>query len=257
MTLPKLLILDEPTSGLDSFIAFNVIKMIKDLAVKRNLAVIMTLHQPRTDILELLDKICLLSSGKTMYFGTIAAGLDFFESCGLTLPPKVNPSDFFIDNISRDQRSAELLAASEARIDHIYKSWNKKIGIDHDHDSIGTEKETIALKRPSTSSVGVHVSSQKNGIIAEFATLLQRNWMIVSRDVNALYASVGSSLFVSLLMGALFWQSGDDSKGIQNQVGLLYFAAINLTFSTIIPMLDAFDFEKRISRKERAANSYR
>lgn len=251
MTLPKLLILDEPTSGLDSFIAFNVMKMIKEIAVKRNLVVIQTLHQPRTDILDLLDKICLLSAGKTLYFGSIASGLEFFEECGLKLPPKVNPSDHFIDQISRDQRSAEQLEESEKRIEFIYNAWNKKNKIES-----APKSELTATGSTNSLTSDCYAGSGKN-IGSEFLTLFKRNWMIVTRDLPALYAAIGSSLFVSVLMGALFWQSGDDSKGIQNQVGLLYFSAINLTFSTIIPMLAAFDFEKRIARKERASNSYR
>eukprot|EP00842_Homolaphlyctis_polyrhiza_P003077 jgi/Hompol1/3770/HPOL_006734-RA len=52
VTNPHLLFLDEPTSGLDAFNAFNVIKTIKDLAVAQNKIVLMTIHQPRTDILD-------------------------------------------------------------------------------------------------------------------------------------------------------------------------------------------------------------
>jgi ABC-type multidrug transport system ATPase subunit len=60
---PRVLFLDEPTSGLDSFTAFNIISTLKNLAVKQNKICLITIHQPRTDILDLFDKIILLSAG--------------------------------------------------------------------------------------------------------------------------------------------------------------------------------------------------
>jgi ABC-type multidrug transport system ATPase subunit len=51
----------------------------------------MTIHQPRTDILELFDKIILLSAGRTLFYGTLGEALDFFTSLDFNLPPKTNP----------------------------------------------------------------------------------------------------------------------------------------------------------------------
>lgn len=62
--------LDEPTSGLDSFTALNIIDTIKRIAVRDNKIVLMTIHQPRTDILNLFDKVLLLSAGKQVWFGS-------------------------------------------------------------------------------------------------------------------------------------------------------------------------------------------
>ena len=70
VTDPSILFLDEPTSGLDAFNAFNVIESIKKVTVQESKIVLMTIHQPRTDILELFDKILLLSRGQTVFFGS-------------------------------------------------------------------------------------------------------------------------------------------------------------------------------------------
>jgi ATP-binding cassette subfamily G (WHITE) protein 1/ATP-binding cassette subfamily G (WHITE) protein 2 len=43
-----LLIADEPTSGLDSYQALRVVRVLKELSKSRNLAVVATLHQPRS-----------------------------------------------------------------------------------------------------------------------------------------------------------------------------------------------------------------
>jgi ABC-type multidrug transport system ATPase subunit len=71
ITRPRLLFLDEPTSGLDAFTAVNIVECVRDLAMKENRAVLMTIHQPRESILSLFSKVILLSQGKVMYFGDI------------------------------------------------------------------------------------------------------------------------------------------------------------------------------------------
>lgn len=45
---PSILFLDEPTSGLDAFNALNIIKAIKEMAVRDGKICLMTIHQPRT-----------------------------------------------------------------------------------------------------------------------------------------------------------------------------------------------------------------
>ncbi len=68
---PSILFLDEPTSGLDSFTSFNLIKLLKNIAKQQGKTILLTIHQPRFDIVELFDKIMLLSQGKMIYDGSI------------------------------------------------------------------------------------------------------------------------------------------------------------------------------------------
>ncbi|KAJ1327234.1 hypothetical protein BSLG_010576 [Batrachochytrium salamandrivorans] len=95
VTDPQILFLDEPTSGLDAFNSLNIVSTIKQLAAKQGKIVLMTIHQPRTDILELFDKIILLSMGRCLWFGN-----------------------------TRDQRSKELRDASQARIDRFVAAYD-------------------------------------------------------------------------------------------------------------------------------------
>lgn len=63
------LFLDEPTSGLDAFNTFLLVKMLQKLAKEKNKCILMTLHQPRCEILELADNLMILAAGKVVYFG--------------------------------------------------------------------------------------------------------------------------------------------------------------------------------------------
>ncbi|KAI8852325.1 P-loop containing nucleoside triphosphate hydrolase protein [Chytridium lagenaria] len=94
LSQPSILFLDEPTSGLDAFTAVNIISTISKIAKTRNACIVMTIHQPRTDILELCDKILLLAGGKTVFFGKLDNALTLSRV------------------VTLDQRSKELLEES-------------------------------------------------------------------------------------------------------------------------------------------------
>ena len=65
---PAVLFLDEPTSGLDAFQANSVMESMKALA-KNGRLVISVIHQPRSSIYEMFDRLLLLSCGRVMFLG--------------------------------------------------------------------------------------------------------------------------------------------------------------------------------------------
>ena len=69
LTRPKLLFLDEPTSGLDSAASYHVMNRIIKLAHHDGMTVVASIHQPSSEVFELFQNLCLLSSGRTVYFG--------------------------------------------------------------------------------------------------------------------------------------------------------------------------------------------
>lgn len=73
LTRPKLLFLDEPTSGLDSAASYHVMNRIVQLAKQDGRTVVASIHQPSSEVFELFHNLCLLSSGRTVYFGSISA----------------------------------------------------------------------------------------------------------------------------------------------------------------------------------------
>ena len=57
---PDVLILDEPTSGLDSLTSFIIVQYLQYLAKEKNKTIIMTIHQPNSDIFNLFDRLFLI-----------------------------------------------------------------------------------------------------------------------------------------------------------------------------------------------------
>ncbi|XP_053829185.1 ATP-binding cassette sub-family G member 8 isoform X2 [Vidua macroura] len=82
---PGILILDEPTSGLDSFTAHNLVITLSRLA-RGNRLVLLSLHQPRSDIFQLFDLVLLMTSGLTAYCGTAKDMVQYFTELGYPCP---------------------------------------------------------------------------------------------------------------------------------------------------------------------------
>lgn len=97
VTSPSILFLDEPTSGLDAFNAFNVIECLVTLAKTYKRTVIFTIHQPRSNIVALFDRLILLAQGKTVYSGPFAQCQDYFDHIGYACPPGFNIADYLVD----------------------------------------------------------------------------------------------------------------------------------------------------------------
>lgn len=97
VTSPSILFLDEPTSGLDAFNAFNVVECLVTLAKTYNRTVIFTIHQPRSNIVALFDRLVLLAQGRTVYSGPFSACQRYFDHSGYSCPPGFNIADYLVD----------------------------------------------------------------------------------------------------------------------------------------------------------------
>lgn len=116
VTNPSVLFLDEPSSGLDASNALNVVQMLASLARERLCTVVLTIHQPRSNIVALFDKLVLLSSGSMVYSGPLNQCAQHFEEIGHACPPDTNLADFLVDlttsmgstqNVDQDEEGAE------------------------------------------------------------------------------------------------------------------------------------------------------
>lgn len=184
---------------------------------------------------------------------------------GHPLPPKTNPSDFFIDTITIDRRSPDQETESRVRIEKFSAAFQKL------EPTLFTKVEKIPPPPPSESSLkrgGGGDLKWPSSLGGEFLILLERFMLNSSRDKMETFANMFQSIFLWGVMSFIYWQVGTDQASIQNILGFLFFLTLNLTFGVIMPSINSFPPVKRylktyslkmirIIKRERAAGTYR
>ncbi|OMJ13095.1 ATP-binding cassette sub-family G member 2 [Smittium culicis] len=267
VTDPKMIMLDEPTSGLDSNSSEVIVKLLKGIAVEKNLICISSIHQPSSKIFYTFDKVILMAPGGVVYFGSTKDVLDYFTSIGYECPPRENPADYLIDVMTIDYESEDNLKSSQDRVNHLKQSWieyvekSGNIYVSPESDSSIASESSLALKKlPDSSNSSENSSpllSWKNPWLSEFKTLLNRSWLRQFRDKSILMSQLFSAIFTALLVGFTFFKKPTGITEAQNKIGLLFLLIVNMVFPVCMPLLPVLIEERSVMTRERSSGSYR
>ncbi|KAK3411763.1 hypothetical protein EUGRSUZ_I00524 [Eucalyptus grandis] len=212
LTRPKLLFLDEPTSGLDSATSYHVMNRIAKLAQRDRRTVIASIHQPNSEVFELFHNPCLLSSGKTVYFGLRSGAEQFFASNGFPCPTLRNPSDHYLRTINKDfnldiEQGGHGMNAEEA-IETLVKSYES---------SLMRHQVWRQVSRISEKNVGGNLG--RNGSQASFITqsivLTKRSFVNMYRDLGYYWLRLAIYIALCLCVGTIFYDIGSTYGSIQ------------------------------------------
>ncbi|CAM6122731.1 unnamed protein product [Calypogeia fissa] len=227
LTRPYLVLIDDPISALDSLSAFVVMGMLKKVS-NNGCTVVVALEQMSSDIFNLLDKVCLLSSGKTIFFGTTSAALEHYANAGLICPAMYNPAD-------------HLLRAINTDYDRVNAPF--RFGQDSERGDMWGEIDTAVIIRTLESayqasgdaavvqSMVTHLSEkEKNGLTVEgraspvirLGVLTWRSFLNMWRDFNYFWLRLILSTLLTLCIGTLGSKIGHSSSSISARAAAIF-----------------------------------
>ncbi|MBA0803341.1 hypothetical protein Gohar_013567, partial [Gossypium harknessii] len=229
LTWPKLLFLDEPTSGLDSAASYHVMNRIVKLAHQHGRTIIASIHQPSSEVFELFHNLCLLSYGKTVYFGPVSMAEMLFATNGFPCPPLRNPSDHYLRTINKDfDEDIEQGIGSnstEEIIDTLVKSYKSSEickQVQHNVLKISQQKRGPLEKKGSQAS-----------FITQSIVLTKRSFINMYRDLGYYWLRFAIYIALCLCVGTIFHDIGLTYGSIQARGSMLMFVAAFLTFMAI------------------------
>lgn len=218
---PPIVIIDEPTTGMDSFTSLTIIKYLKLLA-NSGKTVIMTIHQPGSEIFDYIDRLILLKDGFLVFQGKAQHSVKFFNEIGLPLPQFCNPFDFFLELMNDNGMKNKNTAIKN--LHHGYKRL-----CDSDvRDEKTKNHEEFKIKESTTMKKGTR---QIHWFI-EFYILLKRIVVNYVRNKDIFYGRIINCLCNSLLVMSFYWQIGKSEipqEVYLNYVGF-YYTVINQFF---------------------------
>lgn len=216
---PSVLFLDEVTTGLDATSAFQLIRTLKTLA-RKGRTIIITVHQPRSEIWGLFDRLLLLTGGSPVYSGSVEKCIPYFEDLGYTLSPFVNPAEHLVDLAAVDTRSTELEAASSARVESLKQSWNVFL----DGQALQSEEKNPSDLQTRTQKHTTRIN-HRSALSRQVRVLTARTLKVTIRDPLGVAASLVEATAMGVIMGWIFLSLDGSLSGIRSKEGALYSAA--------------------------------
>ncbi|XP_030525300.2 ABC transporter G family member 10 [Rhodamnia argentea] len=228
---PAVILIDEPTSGLDSASALHVVKKLKFMALHQGKTIILTIHQPGYRILELLDRVVLLSGGFVIHNGPLSLLEEKLRFAGLGMPCHVNVLEYAIDGI-------EYLGVEAHNNPHFHQGNAK----DGNENEAGKEE----------------LFSYPNSWFREILILEQRFCRNIFRTKQLFATRVIQALVAGFVLGTIFLNVGDNPGELALQTRLGFFA-FSLTFllSSTTEGLPIYLQERRILMRETSRGAYR
>ncbi|XP_023764734.1 ABC transporter G family member 1 [Lactuca sativa] len=245
LTRPKLLLLDEPTSGLDSAASYYVMKQIAKLTRQYHMTVLAAIHQPSSQVFGLFSNLCLLSLGKTIYFGPTSAANQFFAANGFPCPDLQSPADHYLItiNIDFDEDIVSGEIPSEQVINALaesYKSSEIYMEVQSEIATICGEKGDI-IQREGSLQVNV---------ITQCLVLSQRSFINMYRDLGYYWLRLTIYIGLGFALGTLFFQIGSGFGSINARVSMIMYVSSFLTilaiggFPSLVEEIKVFQWER-------------
>jgi len=278
---PSVIFLDEPTSGLDSYSAKKLCQVLKKVSVAGS-SVLLTIHQPSSEIFNGFDRLILLSKGNVMYQGSVSNLHSYFENRGYPIPTNYNPADwimsiaqensiqtlgekgFFSEEVPADIESSNIEHNNGIDTGSVSSNNTEYTGSKSSASGDGIKNDSFSLRSHSDrkgQNTGTGSSSVGGvGVCTEISMLLQREFNYLYRDTKQLAARAGLSIVMSLLIGSVYWKVGSsdlsDFGRLQSLFGALTLILMHSIMGPALPALLAFPVERPVFLREYSTDHY-
>uniref|UniRef100_A0A672L430 ATP-binding cassette sub-family G member 2-like n=1 Tax=Sinocyclocheilus grahami TaxID=75366 RepID=A0A672L430_SINGR len=237
---PPVLFVDEPTTGLDASTANSVLMLLKRMA-NSGRTIILSIHQPRYSIYRLFDSLTLLVGGRMVYHGLAQDALDYFSQIGYTCEPHNNPADFFLDVINGESTAVALNKLNnkldEEQLSSSLKGIEDRLVEEYKNSSsykqTKSELERIVQGQDYSTRPKSRTITYSTSFCHQFNWVLRRTFKNLMLNPQTSFAQIGVMIFLALVVGAIFFGVKENSSGIQNRMGALFFITSNQCFSSI------------------------
>ncbi|XP_052270899.1 ATP-binding cassette sub-family G member 8-like isoform X1 [Dreissena polymorpha] len=239
---PSVLFLDEPTSGLDAFTAHHLVETLARLA-KNNRAVLLSIHQPRSDIFELFDRVLILSKGEMAYFGQASNMVDYFGRLGHPCPEFTNPCDFYVDLATIDPTSEETERTSSATVRTLVEAYKSQQGDLSISASGSQEKEERDKEQWPVLAMFRNLEHQP-GTFRQFWILYRRCTRSIVEDYGYLVTQLIQAAAMSVVVGLVYFNLKTDQSSMRDRFGMMYILGALYPYMVVLDLIGVYHKER-------------
>ncbi|KAL8614193.1 hypothetical protein ACOMHN_026410 [Nucella lapillus] len=283
ITDPAIVFMDEPTSGLDYSTAVSLIRTLRTIAESQNKTVIMTIHQPSSQMFFTFHNLLLLCDGQLAYFGPCKNVIDFFADVGFIMDAHYNPADFIIEKLKEgeDTKSQIVAAAKHLRHDALsrlqadggdatpksrtHSTKSSTTGDNGDANVIENDDGHVSLMDLAGDGTATRVMGFEDpdgapkwptGWVSQYLQLTLRTFR-QSRARIMSRLKLAESLVLCVLVSLVWFQLPRTEETLQDRMGVIFFITIHWGFTPLFDAVTSFPMEMLVIFRERSAGWYR
>lgn len=248
---PPVIFLDEPTSGLDSHSSLQCVMMLKELA-SRGLTIAFSIHQPSSRLFQLFDRLYVLAEGSCIYSGSANDMVTHLNANGLQCPPYYNPADFLIEVASGDYGDVK-----DSLVDYTIRNMGPVpyyVSTIENGQSEGAQHEAESVVPLLGKEHRVFVNTVSQGL--QIKVLLKRSYLSLIRNPMVFHLRLATHLVVGVIMGLLYYGTGNRADLLFNNATLVFFSLMFLTFTGMMPVVLVYPLEACVFTRERCNSWY-
>ncbi|KDR20987.1 Protein white [Zootermopsis nevadensis] len=256
LTNPPLMFCDEPTSGLDSFMAQNVVLVLKNMALKSK-TVVVTIHQPSSEIFAMFDKVLLMADGRVAFLGSSDDACNFFRELGAVCPSNYNPADFFIQMLAVVPTREETSRQTIDMVCDAFQTSEAGRRIIAEAGEVSGGLSGAGGSKSFSQVVDHQRSPYKASWWAQLRAVLWRSWISIIKEPLLIKVRILQTLMVSVVIGVIYYGQELNQDGVININGALFIFLTNMTFQNVFAVINVFCAEMPVFLREHFNGMYR
>ncbi|KAK3084059.1 hypothetical protein FSP39_007436 [Pinctada imbricata] len=251
LTDPDILLVDEPTTGLDSSTALLMMQQLTSYANVHDKIVIITIHQPSSQMFRTLNKLLLLVHGQTAYFGNAQDAVRYFQPLNIPQRQMYNPADYLMELLTADDRLIDqihLLASNKRQEEAFMTKQNHShhqqtiISKSNEHSDGFSKQEVVFHDNLDNNS---HGKIWPTTFWTQYYLLTWRNFKQVKGRLFRVPLTL-PVLWTALILGMMYFHISKELDTLRDRMGMLVWVFF---FSV--------SEEREVVTKERRVGAYR
>eukprot|EP00904_Undaria_pinnatifida_P014208 jgi/Undpi1/9918/HiC_scaffold_28.g12372.m1 len=226
-------LMDSVSTGLDTSTTFDIMKTLKSSSRAFDNTVVVALLQPPPETFELFDNVCLMAEGRVIYHGERAGIMAYFNSLGLSCPPRKDEADWLVELTGTAGESyradpAERMALGLGKVpvtaEEFHAKWLESDG------GKAIEKELAGKGELDGAEWDAEYREKyPKSWWYHMKLCLNKKQMLMLRDTAYMRSQIMSALVMGLVVGTIFYDLDLDEANAK--FGLIFFALFYLAMA--------------------------
>ncbi|XP_039305439.1 ATP-binding cassette sub-family G member 1 [Solenopsis invicta] len=222
---PPVIFLDEPTTGLDELSSIQCIDVLQRLA-HFGRTVVCSVHTPSASAFQKFDHVYIIANGQCVYRDSASNVVPFLRNIDIECPKHYNPADFIIEVSTGDYGF------------HVVERM------------VACVNAKLPLPICRSNNFDFDKKNLKISWFDQFSTLVKRMMVQIYRNRNYMYLKIMLHLFLGFVIGALFFNMGNDASKALFNFGFCFACIIVFLYIPMLPVLLYFPSEIQLMKRE-------